>query len=81
MEELSLTTESEKTPKGVVVADVAADSPAAGFGVQKGDVIVTFNGNDIATTSDLEAACAERARSWDLTISRNGELIRTRLGG
>jgi len=81
MEELSLTTESEKTPKGVVVADVAADSPAAGFGVQKGDVIVTVNGNDIATTSDLEAACAERARSWDLTISRNGELIRTRLGG
>ena len=56
MEELSLTTESEKTPKGVVVADVAADSPAAGFGVQKGDVIVTVNGNDIATTSDLEAA-------------------------
>ena len=80
-EEWSLTTESEKTPKGVVVADVAADSPAAGFGVQKGDVIVTVNGNDIATTSDLEAACAERARSWDLTISRNGELIRTRLGG
>ena len=39
------------------------------------------NGRKIATTRDLEKACAERARLWDLTIQRGIETIRTRLGG
>ena len=78
MEELSLTSDSDETPKGVVVADVAANSFAANFGVQKGDLVVEVNGTGIATTKDLESACAARARYWDLTISRNGQVIRSR---
>ena len=64
-----------------VVATVGDNSTAAQVGVQKGDVVVAVNGQKIATTRDLEKACAERARLWDLTIQRGGETIRTQLGG
>ena len=77
-EELSL----DGASQGVVVADGrATNSTAAQVGVQKGDVVVAVNGQKIATTRDLEKACAERARLWDLTIQRGGETIRTQLGG
>ena len=77
MEELSL----DGPREGVVVAAVGDASTAAQVGVQKGDVVVAVNGQKIATTRDLEKACSERARWWDLTIRRGGETIRTRLGG
>jgi len=76
-EELSL----EGVSEGVVVTDVAEGSLAANFGVQKGDVVVEVNGEKIAATRDLESASAQRARAWDLTISRGGEVIRSRIGG
>ena len=76
-EELSL----EGARQGVVVASVGENSTAAQVGVQKGDIVVAVNGTTITTTRDLERACAERARWWDLTIQRSGETIRTRLGG
>jgi Do/DeqQ family serine protease len=77
MEELSL----EGPRLGVVVASVGDTSTAAQVGLQKGDVVVAVNGQNIATTRDLEKACSERSRLWDLTIQRGGETIRTRLGG
>ncbi len=76
-EELSL----EGAAEGVVVASVGGGSTAAEVGVQKGDIVVAVNGQKIATTRDLEKACAGRARLWDLTIKRGGETIRTQLGG
>jgi S1-C subfamily serine protease len=76
-EELSLQSDGE----GVVVAAVGENSAAAEVGVQKGDVVVAVNGRKIASTRDLEKACAERARWWDLVIKRGGETIQTRLGG
>ena len=76
-EELSLSAPR----KGVVVASIRENSTAAQVGVQKGDMVVAVNGREIATTRDLEKACAERARWWDLTIRRNGQTIRTQIGG
>ena len=76
-EELSLA----ESHDGVVVASVSDNSAAAQVGVQKGDIVVAVNGQKIATTRDLEKACAERSRLWDLTIQRGVETIRTRLGG
>jgi S1-C subfamily serine protease len=81
LEEMSMETTTEDAPKGVIVSDVAADSVAANYGVQKGDVIVEVNGAEIHTTGDLEQACADRPRYWDLTISRAGQTIRTRISG
>ncbi len=76
-EELSL----EGAAEGVAVASVGDGSTAAEVGVQKGDIVVAVNGQKIATTRDLEKACAERARLWDLTIKRGAQTIRTQLGG
>jgi Do/DeqQ family serine protease len=81
LDEMSLQIADDAQPKGVIVDDVAADSLAANFGVQKGDIIVEVNDAAIKTTRDLEDACAQHARYWDLTISRGGQLIRTRIGG
>jgi Do/DeqQ family serine protease len=77
MEELSL----DGPREGVVIASVTEGSMAAQVGVLKGDVVAAVNGQRIATTRDLEKACAERTRLWDLVIRRNGETIRTRLEG
>jgi Do/DeqQ family serine protease len=77
IEELSLPDARE----GVVVAEVADGSTAAGVGVQKGDVVMAVNGQRIDTTRDLERACASRPNFWKLTIGRGGEVIQSVIGG
>jgi S1-C subfamily serine protease len=79
-EELSLKTEAGSADEGVIVTDVAPDSLAANLGVQKDDIVVELNGLAIKSTRDLEKAAAQRVRLWDLTISRGGQLIRSRIG-
>ena len=76
-EELSL----DNITEGVVVTDVADGSVAADVGLQKGDLVLEVNSAKIATTHDLEAASAQRARYWDLILQRGGEVIRSRIGG
>ncbi len=78
--ELSLDAAALGASQGVVVSDVAANTPAAQFGLQKGDVILELNGTPIRDTHELVAATAQRVRLWDLTISRGGQMIRTRIG-
>ena len=80
LDELSLTAEALGTSEGVVVADVGAGTPAAEFGLQKGDVILSVNGAAIKETRDLVEATAQRSRSWDLMIARGGQTIHTRIG-
>jgi Do/DeqQ family serine protease len=77
IEELSIADAHE----GVVVADVPDGSTAARVGVQKGDIILAVNGQKIATTRDLEKACAAPADAWRLAIGRGGEVIQTVIGG
>ncbi len=40
-------------PQGALVAQVSEDSPAKKAGIKTGDVIVTFDGHDIRTSSEL----------------------------
>jgi serine protease Do len=40
-------------PRGALVAQLAEDGPADKAGLQAGDVIISFDGNDIPTSSDL----------------------------
>jgi serine protease Do len=40
-------------PKGALVTQLSAEGPADEAGVESGDVIVTFDGKDILTSSDL----------------------------
>src|SRR6185503_19822742 len=41
---------------GVVAMQVATPSPAAGAGLQPGDIVIAFNGQETATTEELIAA-------------------------
>jgi serine protease Do len=64
-------------PRGALVAQVLPDSPAKQAGVTPGDVILTFNGKDIPTSSALpplvgSATVGERAR---LGLMRNGKSL------
>ena len=77
LDELSM----QEPQEGVVVADVADGSLAADVGLRKGDVLVDVNGKKIVTTRDVERVAAERPRYWDLTILRDGQIIRSQIGG
>ena len=64
---------------GVIVSEVAGGSLAEDAGFQKGDVIVEVNGTRVDTTKRLAGAAAANARSWQLTVQRNGHMIRSEL--
>lgn len=61
-------------PRGVVVREVQADSPAAKAGLQKNDVILRFDGEQISSAQKLQRLINESApeHTARLSISRNG---------
>ena len=61
--------------EGVLVADVAADSPAAKAGIKAGDVIVDVAGKAVTTPRALQSVVEESAIGHPLamTIVRNGK--------
>ncbi|WP_377188452.1 Do family serine endopeptidase [Ruegeria meonggei] len=61
---------------GVVVTDMAPDSPAAKAGLQPGDVIVKLGGQDTATPDALKAALdSEKTDPALVLINRGGNQI------
>jgi serine protease Do len=61
--------------EGALVADVAAGSPAARAGIQRGDIIVEYNGTHIEDAHQLPAlvAATEVGKTVPLTVLRGGE--------
>ena len=59
---------------GALVADVTPGSPAAKAGFKQGDVIVSFNGHDVAKVRDLPIIVAQTpvGEKAKVEISRNG---------
>ncbi|MEZ5571675.1 MAG: DegQ family serine endoprotease [Halioglobus sp.] len=74
-----------KRPRGALVAEVSKDSPAAAGGLQSGDIIVTFNGKDIATSADLPhvVGLVSPGTTVDVEIVRNKsrKTLRVEVGG
>ncbi len=64
---------------GVLVLDVVADTPAAIAGVQRGDIVVAFDGVPITGVDDLHRMMtAERAeRMVPLVLLRQAELVQS----
>ncbi len=60
---------------GALVADVLKDSPAARVGIQRGDVIVAFNGKPVSDFHDLPAivAAVTPGRSVPIKYLRKGK--------
>jgi len=66
-----------KERKGALVAQVVSGSPAEKAGIEQGDVIVGFNGKEIADSKDLPRIVASTPVGKDVTIklSRDGKLL------
>ncbi|MCV0397049.1 MAG: DegQ family serine endoprotease [Rhizobiaceae bacterium] len=62
--------------KGVVVVDVARNSPAGGVGLRPRDIVREVNGQAIETPEQLKAAASERTRWWRFSIERDGRVLR-----
>ncbi|MFZ9501497.1 MAG: DegQ family serine endoprotease [Beijerinckiaceae bacterium] len=71
----------EDVREGVVVTEVADNSPAAALNLQRGDVLVAINDERILRTADLQAAARLRPRYWRITIQRGGQTFQTIVGG
>ncbi|MFA9461728.1 DegQ family serine endoprotease [Thiohalorhabdus methylotrophus] len=64
-----------KKPVGALVARVVEGSPAAGAGLQSGDVVVAVNGEEIRTSGDLPPKIGRLKPGTEvtLTVMRGGE--------
>jgi S1-C subfamily serine protease len=63
--------------RGVQVAQVVADSPAATAGLRDGDILVAIDGRPVATSTDIQALMVEGSigRRVEVTVWRNGALV------
>jgi len=63
--------------KGALVADVVKDGPADKAGIAQGDVIVEFDGKDIATSNDLPRVVAATPVGKDVSVKllRGGKTV------
>src|SRR5215468_2385485 len=62
-----------KEPKGVLISDVIAESPAEKAGVQAGDIITEFDGKKLDGPQDLQRAVASAApgKAMAMTLWRD----------
>jgi serine protease Do len=71
-------------PAGALVAKVLPQSPAEASGLQEGDIILKFNGNDITLSSDLPHQVGRVApdSTVDVLIMRNlkKQTVRVKIG-
>ncbi len=63
--------------KGALVAQVFPNSPAEKAGIERGDVIVEFNGQEVADSKDLPRIVASTpvGKSVTIKLSRNGKVL------
>src|SRR5712691_2873569 len=71
----------DSTSEGVAIVDAPEGSVAANLGFKPGDLIVSVNGERIASTQDLERATKNPKRLWRVTIQRGGQQISVVLSG
>lgn len=62
-------------PKGAIVAELEADTPAARAGLKRGDVILSLNGQEVASANDLRLRISQTppGTTVKLGISRDGK--------
>ena len=71
----------EDEESGVVVVDVAQDTPAAKFGFRRGDILVGVNDNKVTSVKDLAAALERSLSGWRLSFEREGKVFSVAIQG
>lgn len=61
--------------EGAIVLGASKGSVAARLGLQRGDVIVGINNQEIKSVSDVQAALKTQAVAWRISINRGGHVI------
>ena len=71
----------QTVPEGAAVTSVVASSPAAEAGVRSGDVIVAFDGKDVASSSELRVLVDAKSPgdAVTLTVLRSGNEVEIEL--
>jgi len=66
-----------KTSEGALISDIAAEGPAAGSGLQRGDVVVAVNGEHVSDSRRFRLKIAQLAPATTvhLTVERNRQEI------
>jgi serine protease Do len=67
--------------KGVVIRSVSANTPAAGYGFQPGDVVRSVNGQAMTGVGQLKHALDAAGGHWDMVIDRGGQRMNLRVDG
>jgi serine protease Do len=64
-----------KKAQGALVADVTPESPAARAGLERGDIIINYDGTDIDEAHQLPVLVADTkvGKTVSITVLRNGE--------
>jgi Do/DeqQ family serine protease len=71
----------EDEESGVVVLDVAPNTPAAQFGFKRGDILVGVNDNKVTSVKDLAAALERSPSGWRLSFEREGKVFSVAIQG
>lgn len=73
-QEVSETMQAEGIPKGVYITDAVSGGPAYEAGLQNGDIIVQFDGRDVATLKELSTQIAsfQLGNGAAVTVMRKG---------
>jgi S1-C subfamily serine protease len=63
--------------KGMQIAEVVANSPAATAGLRPGDIVVVVDGTPVVTATTIQQLMVEGAigRRLEITVWRNGALV------
>ena len=63
------------TETGVVVTEIARNSPAARMGLKTGDIVRELNGEPIKTAAQFKSLAEEDTRLWRFAINRDGRIL------
>ncbi|MBY0510899.1 MAG: Do family serine endopeptidase [Rhodospirillaceae bacterium] len=66
---------------GVVIMQIAGGTPAAGLGIQSGDMVLAINDRPIKSVDDMIAATAKPQPVWIFSILRDGQAYTFQVGG
>jgi S1-C subfamily serine protease len=66
---------------GVVVLDVAPNTPAETLGLKRGDLVIGLNNDKVTSVAGLVKALGARADAWRISLEREGQVYNLAIQG